>query len=450
VITKFLGNFGYAFVNINPVPKLNKTNHTVFINFVVKPGQRVYVRRINFTSNTKTADNVLRREMRQMEAGLFSLSDLDESKRRLNNLGYLKDVHPELKPVPGQPDKVDLQYHVTEQSSAAASLQFGYSDLEGFIYGASINDRNFMGSGKTVGVQFNRSHYSQTYNLHYFNPYYTKNNISLATNIYYQKTKLYNLDNASDYAMDNAGTSFTYGIPVSEHSRINLGYGYEHARVLSGSKAANEIKSFITKHGNIFDNVTVNSGWEYSNLDRAIFPTKGFIQQIGGEAGLPVMKRNLEYYKVDYTATAYHPASKYFVVDAHGYLGYGNGYGKMNGLPFFENYFAGGIGSVRGYAGQSLGPQDSKGDSIGGNVSIYGSLGLVIPSPMDSIRPTFFVDAGNVYAKQLNLGQLRYSAGIQVEWFTPFAPLVFSLAAPIHKRSGDDTELFQFQMGLSF
>jgi outer membrane protein insertion porin family len=165
---------------------------------------------------------------------------------------------------------------------------------------------------------------------------------------------------------------------------------------------------------------------------------------------LPVMSRDLEYYKVNYTATGYQPLTKYFVLDAHGYLGYGNGYDKMSGLPFFENYFAGGIGSVRGYSAQSLGPRDSNDDSLGGNVSIYGSLGLVIPSPMDSIRPTLFVDAGNVYNKQLNVGQLRCSAGIQVEWYTPFAPLVFSLAVPLHKQSGDNTEPFQFQIGLSF
>ncbi len=449
-ITKFLGDFGYAFVEINPEPKLNRANHTVFVNFVVQPGKRVYVNRVTFSGNTKTADTVLRREMRQPESGLFSLSGIEESKRRLNNLGYLKDVHSELNPVSGQPDKVDLQYDVTEQSAAAASLNFGYSDLDKFIYGASVNNRNFLGSGKTVGVQFNRSHYTEAYSVNYFNPYFTKSGISLDTNIYYQKTKLYNLSSVSDYATDNAGVNFTYGIPVSEHSRINLGYGYEHDRIKTDSSAPTEIKNFIAKHGNIFDNVTVNTGWQYSNLDRAIFPTKGFVQEIGGEAGVPVLQRNLEYYKVSYTATGYQPLTKYFVLNAHGFLGYGNGYGKMSDLPFFENYFAGGIGSVRGYSAQSLGPLDSNGNAIGGNVSIYGSLGLIIPSPVDSVRPTLFVDAGNVYNKQLNFGQLRYSAGIQVEWYTPLAPLVFSLAAPLHKQSGDDTEPFQFQIGLSF
>ena len=449
-ITKFLGNFGYAFANINPQPKLNKVNHTVFINFLVQPGKRVYVRRINFTGNTKTEDNVLRREMRQMEGGLFSLSGVEESKRKLNNLGYLKDIHPELKSIPGQPDQVDLLYHVTEQSSAAASLQLGYSDLDGLIYGASVNERNFMGTGKTVGVQFNNSDYMQTYNIHYSNPYYTQNNISLDVNVYYQHTKPYNIDDSSDYAIDTAGATASYGIPVSEHSRVNLGYGYEYTKIKTYSGSPVEVNNFVNKHGRIFDNVMVNGGWQYSNLDRAIFPRQGFTQQVSGEAGLPIMARDLEYYKVDYTATLYQPASKYFVLVPHAYLGYGNGYDKMGDLPFFENYFAGGIGSVRGYSAQSLGPLDSNGDSIGGNVSAYGTLGLVIPSPMDSLRPTLFVDAGNVYENQMNLGELRYSAGIQVEWYTPFAPLVFSLAAPIHKQSGDNTNLFQFQIGVSF
>lgn len=453
-ITRFLGDMGYAFANINPQPKIDKNKHRVFINFVVQPGKRVYVQRISFEGNTRTADYVLRREMRQMEGGLFSLSGIDESKRNLDNLGYLEDVHPELKPVPGQADQVDLQYHVKEKSSAAASLQLGYSDMDGLIYGASVDEHNFMGTGNDVGIQFNNSDYSDIYSIHYSDPYYTKNHISRDINVYYQHTTPDDIDDVSDYAMNIGGASINYGIPLSEYSRLNLGYGYEYTGIKTYSDSANEVKDFVDQYGGNFDNVKINGGWQFSDLDRMIFPTKGFTQSIGAEAGLPVFKRNLEYYKASYEATAYLPVTKYFVFDVHGYLGYGNGYGKMKELPFFENYFAGGIGSVRGYSGDALGPLDSNGDAIGGNVSLYGSVGLVLPSPMPSIRPTVFLDVGNVYDKSLGypvrLSELRYSTGIQIEWNTPFAPLVFSLAAPIHKHSGDDLEPFQFQIGVSF
>ncbi|MCK4608018.1 MAG: outer membrane protein assembly factor BamA, partial [Gammaproteobacteria bacterium] len=429
-INKYLGNFGYAFANISPHPKIDKQHHLVFVDFKVKPGKRIYLRRINFSGNTKTEDKVLRRELRQDEGGLFDLSSINESKRRLSNLGYLKDVHPQLKPVPGQPNQVDLQYDVKEMSSASASVQLGYSDLDGLIYGASVSDRNFLGTGKTLGVQFDNSDYDDMYSIHYLNPYYTKNNISLDTSIFYEQTKPYDIDDVSDYAMDTSGIDVNYGIPVSELNRINIGYGYEHTEIRTYSGSPDEVNDFVNKYGRIFDNVKLNAGWQYSNLDRAIFPRKGFTQSIDGELGLPIMKRSLEYYKLDYDATFYQPMSKYFVLDLHGYLGYGNGYGKMHELPFFENYFAGGIGSVRGYDADSLGPLDSNGDSIGGNVSVYGSVGLVIPSPTDSIRPTIFVDAGNVYDKSLgypvDASQLRYAVGLQIEWYTPFAPLVFS------------------------
>jgi outer membrane protein insertion porin family len=447
-ITEFLGDFGYAFADVSLQPKVDHVKHQVLINFKVDPKQLVYVRRISFIGNTKTADYVLRREMRQMESALYSLSDIEESKRNLANLGYLQDVETQLKPVSNHPDQVDLQTHLKETSSAAASLQFGYSDMDGFIYGASVNERNFMGTGKDVGLQFNNSQYNNVYSFHYYNPYYTKNHVSFGFDLYYQNTNPRKLKYVSDYATDIFGGSATYGVPVSEYSRLNFGYGYEHTKLRTSMNSAKEIKDFIDRYGKNFDSIKVNGSWQYSSLDKFPFPTKGFMQSLGLEVGLPVHK--LEYYKASYDMTWYRPIIEHFVMDVHGYLGYGDGYGIMHGLPFFENYFAGGIGSVRGFSANTLGPRDSNGDAIGGNISMYGSLGLIIPSPTPSVRPSLFLDAGNVYDNKLSLSDLRYSTGIQVEWYTPIAPLIFSLAFPIREKPGDETEPFQFQIGVSF
>ncbi len=449
-ITEFLGDFGYAFANVNPQPKVDHTKHQVLINFIVDPKQRVYVRRISFVGNTKTADYVLRREMRQMEGALYSLSDVEESKRNLANLGYLQNIEPQLKPVSSHPDQVDLQTHLKETSSAAASLQFGYSDMDGFIYGASVNERNFMGTGKGVGVQFNNSQYNNVYSFHYYDPYYTKNHVSFGLDLYYQNTNPRKLKYVSDYATDVFGGSATYGIPISEYSRLNFGYGFEHTRLRASMSSAKEIRDFIRQYGKNFDDIKISGGWQYSSLDRFPFPTKGFRQSLGLEGGLPILKHKLEYYKASYDATWYRSITKRFIVDVHGYLGYGDGYGIMKQLPFFENYFAGGIGSVRGFSANTLGPRDSSGNAIGGNVSVYGSLGLIVPSPTPSVRPSLFLDAGNVYNRRLSLSDLRYSTGVQIEWYTPIAPLIFSLAFPIREKPGDETEPFQFQIGVSF
>jgi len=453
-ITRFLGDFGYAFAQIDPRLKIDNKKHTVFVNFVLKPGKRVYVQRINFVGNTKTKDQVLRREMRQAEGGLFSGSNIDESKRRLDNLGYLKDVHPQLKPVEHSDDEVDLQYEVKEVSSAAASLQLGYSDTDGLIYGASLNERNFLGTGKSVGVQFDNSQYNNVYSFHYYDPYFTKNNIGFGVNLYYQDSTPDKIDYVSDYSMSVLGGMNTFSFPISDRSRLQFGYGYEHTDIKTYGDSPTQAKRFVNQYGHIFDNTKLTASWQYSNLDRAIFPTKGVSQSVSAEGGVPVFERNLEYYRLSYEASAYYPLLKHFVIKGHGYFGYGDGYGDMQRLPFFENYFAGGMGSIRGYEGNSLGPKDSNGDGIGGNMSVYATVGLVIPTPLDSMKVTTFFDAGNVFDYRadypITWDNMRYSTGVQLDWYTPFAPLSFSLSMPIGKHPGDRTEPFQFQLGFSF
>lgn len=454
-ITKYVGDMGYAFSDVNPQTKVDDVKHQVFINFVVIPGQRVYVRRINFSGNNKTSENVLRREIRQIEGGLFSGSKIEESKRRLLNLGYIKNVDSQLKPVANKNDQTDLQFRVEEDNSAKASLNAGYSDVDGFLYGASLSDSNFMGTGKNVGIQFNNSQDSQIYSFNYYDPYFTKNNVSLNLSLYAQYTDTSNVTDTSSYSTDVTGGTIMHGFPISDYSRLRFGYGYDDTRVETFDDSPKQVRDFIAANGNVFDLTKLYGGWQYSTLDRAIFPTVGLVQSVNLEGGVPVFASSLEYYKASYGATYYHPVTDYFVFSAHGFLGYGGGYGKINKLPFFENYFAGGLGSVRGYETSTLGPKDSNGNAIGGNVSLYGNLGLSLPTFFsNSVRTTVFLDVGNVYDSgsgsnyKVNLAELRYSVGVQLEW-NSVLPLVLSLAEPLNRKPGDREEVFQFSIGTS-
>jgi outer membrane protein insertion porin family len=472
-MTALLGDLGYAYAKVDPQTALDKNNHTVRVNFSVNPGHLTYIRRIEFSGNTRTAEYVLRREMRQMEGGLFSGTNIAESSHRLQNLGYLKSVEPQLKPVPGSPDEADLVYNVTEDSSAAASFNVGYSQLDKFIIGASINERNFLGTGKGVGVQFNTSNYTRTYNFSYFDPYFTDNNVSFSLNAYAQYTNQREVESLSNYSMDDKGFSAMFGYPLSENSRLNFGYGYDNLIIhtykdkFGNDESGKEILSFVKKYGNKFDVVKLMTSWNYSDLDRAIFPTKGFTQSLGAELGVPVFQDNLEYYKFNYNLNGYYPLyKKYFVLNASGFLGYGNGYGRFNQLPFIENYFAGGLGSVRGYLDNTLGPKDTTGNSLGGNLAAYGTVALIFPNPLgDSVRTSAFYDIGNVFSTvsdpfavppnkyRFQWNQFRSSVGVQLEWHSVI-PLVFSLAAPVFegnrlKNHTDQEESFQFIIGAS-
>ena len=448
-ITMFLSDIGYAFANVRPETNVDPDKRRININFVVVPGQKVYVHRLSFIGNSATSETVLRREMRQIEGSLFSASKLDESRRRLHNLGYIKEAEPRVSPVEGQNNQVDVQYTVQEDdSSAAFSLNAGYSDMDGFLYGASLTNRNFMGSGKLVGVQFNNSSYNKIYSLSYFDPYFTENNVSLGISARAQYTDQGDIKDTSSYSRDITGITINHGFPISEHSRISFGYGYDNTRIKTTDRSPVEVMNFVAQYGSVFDLVKINAGWQFSYLDRYLFPRKGFTHTLSAEASVPVFPRRADYYKINYEAKAYQPLLHYFVGTARVFLGYGDGYGNMGKLPFFENYFAGGLGSVRGYRAGTLGPRDSFNNTIGGNTAVYGSIGLVIPNPIENyLRTTIYVDAGNVYQShsddyKLDLGELRYSAGIQFE-FHSVIPFTVSLGVPIKKRPIDRKDVFQ-------
>ena len=392
----------------------------------------------------------MRREMRLQEGSLYSLQKVQESKRRMANLGYLTNIKIDTKRVPGKSNQVDLTYHVKESSSATASLQAGYSDAYGFLYGANVTEHNFRGTGKAVSLGFNNSEYMKSYNFSYINPYYTTSGISRSISLYMTKVTPGSV-NLTSYTTNTYGTSMSYGIPLSEYDRLFIGGGFEHIRVDVGSTPAPSIKQFVKDNSDLYDVTTVTASWLHNSYDRAIFPTRGFKQSIGVEVGVPILSRGLGYYKVNYDASYYHPVYKGFILHAGLQLGYGDGYGRLNTLPFFDNYFAGGIGTVRGYESNTLGPKDKDGDAIGGSVLSVGTLGLVIPNPFyNRVRATVFVDAGNVYQNALKLDDLRYSAGLGVVWWSPMGPLQFSITKAFNTRKGDDTRWFNFTIGTSF
>lgn len=452
-LEKFVGDYGYAMPNIKSVPTINEQRHQVFINFSVDPGKRMYVRRITFSGNTRTDETVLRREMRQQESAMFVLSKVDESKRRISNLGYLENVDFGIEPVADRHDQIDLHGKVKEAPSAFANFQFGYANADGFVYGASVNEQNFLGTGKELSVQFNNSRFYRTYGIGYYNPYFTDNNISLRTNVYAQTQQPQNLD-LSSYASDVYGASMVYGIPLSDYNRLNLGYGYEYIRISSDTATRSlEIQNFLNAYGNSFQELKLIGGWSYNKLDRAIFPTQGFAQSLSLELDAPATSNSLSFYKTNYEATWYYPiiTSRKFVFVAHGEAGYGNGIGGTSSLPFFKNYYAGGMGSVRGFDFYTLGPRDSRGAPMGGNVLTVASIAVIFPNPLgESLRTSAFIDVGNVYNTTVRLQDLRSSAGIQTEWRTPLGLLRFSLAKPIRSMAGDRERFFDFAIGTSF
>lgn len=444
-IAEHMADQGFAMVKVDAVPRTDDQHKQVSINFNIQPGQRVTVRRIHFEGNTRTGEYVLRREMRQLEGSTFSHSQVEESKRRLANLGYLENVEVKPSPVPNHPDQLDLTFSVKESSSASANVQVGYSDVDGLLYGAHLDQRNFMGTGRAVSVAFDHSEYARSYNFSYNNPYLTPSGVSRGFSLYMQKVTP-GKTNLSSYKTDTYGGDIHYGIPWSRYAHLFFSYGYEHVQLTVGSNPSDEVKKFVEDNGNAFDQFRLQGGWAYSSLNRAVFPTKGVQQHISVEVGLPITGESLDYYTLSYVGDWYQPLFHEFILRMHTQLAYGRGYGRTgSALPFFKNFYAGGIGSVRAYAGNTIGPRDSQGRSIGGNVLTLANANLILPPWFTpKVRTSLFFDVGSVGRDEV--GDLRYSAGVTVKWRSPMAPLVFSLGKAFNPKH-NNAEAFQFSIG---
>ncbi|MEA2078902.1 MAG: outer membrane protein assembly factor BamA, partial [Pseudomonadota bacterium] len=425
----------------------------VSLAFFVDPGNRVYVRRVNVEGNVSTRDEVLRREMRQMEAGWFSSGQVERSRTRLQRLGFFEDVNVETPTVPGTTDQVDVNYSVTEMSSGNITAGAGFSQTSGVLFNASVTQDNFLGSGKRVSFAFNNSKVNTVYNFSYLNPYYTVDGVSRGFGLFFRKTDA-DEANLSDYSTDAFGLNMSFGVPINEFDTIRLSTQAEHLELNTNSSSPNEVKDFIDDHGDKYNSLILNGGWSHDTRNKTIFADRGGLQSFSTEITVP--GSDLEYYKLEYEQRRYVRLTKYLTLLMHAEVGYGDGYGEFDNLPFLENYFAGGIRSVRGYEDNTLGPEDSKGNPIGGAFKVVGGTEILFPVPFleqsDSVRTGLFFDIGQVYKDYaaFSTSDLRYSVGVSGMWLSPMGPLTVSFGFPLNDESGDEVQEFQFSVGALF
>lgn len=449
-ISDRLGDEGYAFANVNMVPEIDDEQKTVVMTFFVDPGKRVYVRRINMSGNTKTRDEVLRRELRQMESSWASTAKIERSKTRLERLGYFEEVNIETPPVLGTADQIDVNYSVVEKSSGNLSAGVGFSQTQGIVFNANVSQDNVFGSGKRVNLAFNNSDVSTQYRFGYFDPYYTLDGVSLGYDLGYSARDAEEA-NISNYSTDVINTGLNLGFPLNEHDRLRFNIDLKHTDLETSEFSSTEILDFIKNNGDSYLTLSTSIGWTHDTLNRAIFPSAGGQQRLSALATVP--GSDLEYYKVSYKHQQYFPIAKDFTFRLLGEVAYGDGYGDTDELPFFEHYFAGGVKSVRGYDDNTLGPRDSRNDPFGGASKIIGKAELFFPVPFvedaKSIRLGSFIDAGTV-SDGFSIDDMRYSVGLSGEWLSPFGALAVSFAIPMNAGDDDEEQSFQFSFGSGF
>ncbi|AKH19309.1 outer membrane protein assembly factor BamA [Sedimenticola thiotaurini] len=454
-ITKLLGNNGYAFANVNSIPDIDEETKQVAVTYFVDPGKRVYVRRINMKGNSDTRDEVLRREMRQIESAWYSTEQVTRSRERLQRLGFFDEVNVETPAVPGSTDQVDVNISVVEKPMGNLMAGLGFSQSDGIVFSTSLTQNNFLGTGKQVSLAFDNSDSSTHYRVGYVNPYYTVDGISRGFNVSYQKTDFDEVDTAR-YLTDIGDVGMVFGVPITETDRVNFTLDLIHTTYKPADDASYEVERFATENGDTFLDFKIGTSWSRDSRDSALMPTKGAMQSLSASATIP--GSDLGYYKIAYRHKRYFPLNKTFTLALNGDLAYGDVYGDTTRLPLWENFFAGGIKSVRGYADYSLGPVDEDDDPLGGNVKIVGNAELLFPAPFKlmekTIRLSLFFDAGNVYSTHdgydVDLGELRYSTGVSALWLSPMGALGVSLGMPLNDKDGDDTEIFQFTFGTAF
>lgn len=556
-IEKRLGDLGYSYAKARGVPELNKDEKTAKVTFFIDPGTINYVRRIIFKGNTTTQDNVLRREMRQIEGAPVSTEKLAQSKTRLERLPLFSEVRMRTQAVPGRPDQVDVIFTVVEQPSGSVNASIGFSQGSGVTFSAGLQQSNWLGTGNTLGFQVSNSDVETAYTFSYSNPYFTQDGVSRSLSLFFRERDLEELD-ISSFSTDRLGADLTFGYPISENSRVSFGIGVEKISIEAGTEAAQEIsgsprlrsgvanetvtdaqfqaissqlsdtnangffdeediiasgvsagattaldtslledtrEGFLDIHGDDFTSLNFTFGWRTSTLNRGVFPTKGGSQRLNLEVTAP--GGDLEYFKLIYRGQMYRALTKKLTVRLRSRFGYADSYGDIDGLPFFENFFAGGNGSVRGFEASSLGPKgtpavsyiavpstaddrfayvlNSSGtalqtftnddvQTLGGNVLFESSVELIFPVPFSkntkSVRTLLFVDAGNVFSdscsatqencSNFDLGKLSSAYGAGIQWLSPIGPVSVYVTKALQEQPFDETESFQFSLGQSF
>lgn len=483
-ITGVLGNSGYTFASASGIPEIHEDG-TVDVTFFIDAGKRAYVRRLSFAGNTLTHDRVMRREMRQMEGGWASAAMIDLSKVRLERLGYFEEVNVETPEAPGTDDQIDVEFNVKEQPTGSITGTVGYSEGWGLILAGGYQQQNVAGTGNSLSLNLSWSAFVKSVHFNYFDPYFTADGVSRGYNLFFRRSD-FHARNLARFSTDSVGGGINFGIPVGETQRLQFGLTVEQTKITEGLFAALEIADFIRREGEDFLNFKAEALWRRSTLNRGLFPTAGRSQSLALEVAIP--GSDLSFYKLRYDGEMYFPIANNWSLRLRTEIGYGGIYGDTATFPFYENFFAGGFGSVRGFESSTLGPRategpntivyDRDGSPIGGNLLIEASAELIFPLPlvenMRQFRPVLFLDVGNVFntdcptaerlaaasgvsveeivlrCSEVSADELRYSAGISVTWLTGMGPMTFALSVPFNGAPWDEEEAFSFELGRTF
>ena len=447
-----LGNDGYAFANVNAVPEVDKEKRQVAFTFLIDPGRRIYVRRVNVVGNTRTRDVVVRRELRQLESAWYDGSKIARSKERIDRLGFFNEINIETPSVPGAPDQVDLDLTVTEKPTGNILFGIGYSSGDGLVLSGSISQNNVFGSGNALAAQVNSSKVNRVFSVSYTNPYFTPDGVSRGFDLYQRNVDPTSLG-VGTYKSSTIGAGVRFGLPLTETDTVNFGLATEQTELTLYLDSPQRYIDFANTFGLMTNSIIGTIGWARDTRDSILYPTRGRYQRLFGEIGFPVS--SLAYYKLNYQHQWFTPVFSPFTLMLNGELGIGDGL-KGKPLPFFKNFFAGGVGSVRGYDTASMGPRDTNDEFLGGKQRIVGNAELLFPFPGmkqdKSVRGSLFVDGGRIRGdgSQGDLESFRFSTGAAVTWQSPLGLLKFSYAVPLNAKDGDRLQRFQFQFGNVF
>lgn len=442
---------GYAFANVNAVPDMDKEKHRVAFNFIVDPGQRAYIRRINIAGNTKTRDEVIRREFRQVESAWYDVTKIKKSKQRTDRLDFFSEVNVETPPVQGASDQMDVNVTVKEKSTGNFSVGAGVNSGEGLVFTGGVTQANLFGSGNQLSTQLNTSKINQNISVSFTNPYYTDEGISRGFDIYRRNVNATSIA-ISQYMSSTTGGGMRFGVPIAEDQSVSFGLSAETTSLGLTALSPARYQNYVNSFGSTNTTVLGTLGWGQDTRDSAIYTTSGVVQHAYTEVALPVM--DMRYYKLNYDNQWFYPISSNWTLMTNGMIGVGGGYGGKQ-IPFFKNFYAGGTGSVRGYQANSLGPRDVTNLALGGTRRVTGSVELMTPIPGikdKSVRVSGFIDGGAVYGPGDLPGTAgpRFSTGAALTWLSPMGPLKVSVGVPLNGQPQDMLQKFQFTLGSMF
>ncbi len=447
----YMGELGYAFSNVTPVPQVDREKRVVGFTFGVDPGRRAYVRRISVAGNQRTRDEVIRREMRQFEASWYDSERIRLSRDRIERLGFFKEVQLETKPVPDAPDQVDLLISVVEKPANSLTFGIGLSSADKVSVNFGVNQENFLGTGRNVNLRLNTSKANRALAVSYVEPYLTDEGVSRAFDLSTSRLNARELGLGS-YAQRTSNVGMKFGIPYTEIDRVFFGLSYERINLDTDEFSPIKLRDFVSQFGPRASALVGSLAWSRDNRDNPLTPTKGRLQTASLEFAFPGFEQR--FYRLNYIDQLYYPINKDFTLGVSGDIAIGRGLaGKQ--FPVFKHYYAGGIGSVRAFETNSLGPRDPNGiDAQGAPNRLQGSIELLFPIPGTgndkTLRGFLFLDGGNVFTSKFELGQLRYGAGLGLGWQSPLGPMKLSYGFPIKRDPADKLQRFQFQIGTGF